>query len=86
MLGGYFATSGLLVVYVALTGLRAGDTSALVVLGAAAVTSVGWMTVVNFLIRSHFRWVLLALDGLWAIGLLLAATAGTVKPGSTPMM
>lgn len=75
VLGGFIVTSGLLVAYVALTGLRDGDSAALVVLGLAALTSVGWMTVVNFLLRSHFRWVLLARAGLWVTGLLLAVLA-----------
>jgi hypothetical protein len=33
------------------------------------------MSAVNFMIRSDFKWALLALDGLWLLGLLLAAGA-----------
>jgi len=39
------------------------------------VTSVGWMTVVNFMIRSAFRWALLALSAMWAVGLLVGVAA-----------
>lgn len=41
-----------------------------VVLAIAGATSIGVMTVMNFAIRSDFRWVLLAACGLWvaAIG------------------
>lgn len=61
--------------YIAVTGLGAGDGSALAVLTVAGVTALGWMSVVNFMIRSDFRWALLVLDGVWGLGLLLAATA-----------
>ena len=36
-----------------------------VLIGGAA--SVGWMTVVNFVIRSDFKWFLLGLSLLWAV-------------------
>lgn len=72
VLGGYMATTGGLVVYVANVGLRHGDAGALLVLAVAGVTSLGWMSAVNFMIHSSFKWVLLGLDGLWALGLFLA--------------
>ena len=75
VMGGYIATTGILVVYVAVTGLVTGDGSALAVLTVAGVTSLGWMSVVNFMIRSDFRWALLVLDGVRGLGLLLTATA-----------
>ena len=75
VLGAYIATTGLLVVYVAVTGIRTGNTGAIAVLAVAGVTSVGWMSAVNFMIRSDFRWALLALDAIWALGLLMAVTA-----------
>jgi hypothetical protein len=75
VLGGYIATTGVLVVYIASTGVRTGNAGALAVLAVAGVTSLGWMSAVNFMIRSDFKWALLALDGLWLLGLLLAAGA-----------
>jgi RsiW-degrading membrane proteinase PrsW (M82 family) len=75
VLGGYIATTGLVVMYLARTELRTGNPSALAILVLAGVTSVGWMTAVNFMLRSDFRWALLALDGVWALGLVLAAGA-----------
>ena len=75
VMGGYIAATGVLVVYVADTGVRSGDAGALVVLAVAGVTSLGWMTAVNFMIRSAFRWVLLGLDGIWALGLLMGLMA-----------
>jgi len=73
VLGGFAATSGLLVLYVANTGLRSGSAGALAVLAMAGVMSLGWMTVVNFLLESDFRWALLGFAVVWALGLLLAA-------------
>lgn len=75
VLGGYVATTGFLVVYVASTGVRSGDAGALAVLAVAGLTSLGWMTVVNFMIRSAFRWALLVLAGVWVLGLLIAVAA-----------
>jgi len=75
VLGGYIATTGLLVAYLANTGLRSGSAGALAVLTVSWLTSLGWMSVVNFLIRSDFRWALLSLDLVWALGLMLAVTA-----------
>lgn len=74
VIGGYIATTGLLVIYIANTGVRSGAVGAIVVLAVAGITSIGWMTAVNFMIRSDFRWALLGLAGLWASGLILAIT------------
>ena len=75
VLGGFAATTGILVVYVARTSVSTSGAGGLVVLTAAGVTSVGWMTVVNFMIRSAFRWALLALAAMWAVGLLVGVAA-----------
>ena len=75
VLGAFVATTGLLVVYVAATGVRAGEVGAIVVLALAGVTSVGLMVAVNFALRSDFRWALLGLAVLWGSGVSLAVTA-----------
>ena len=75
VLGGYIATAGILVVYLADTGVRTGSPVAIAVLAMAGVTSIGWMSAVNFMIRSDFRWALLGLGGLWLLGLILAVAA-----------
>lgn len=75
VLGGYVATTGILVAYVSNIGVRTGSAGALVVIAVAGVTSAGWMSAVNFMIRSDFRWALLGLDGVWLLGVLLAAAA-----------
>lgn len=78
VLGGYIAATGILVVYIASTGVRTGSASALAVVAVAGAMSVGWMSAVNVMLRSEFRWVLLGLDGVWVFGLLVAVL-GTVK-------
>jgi len=75
VLGGYVATTGVLVLYVTNTGLRTGSSGALAVLAVAGTMSVALMSAVNFLIRSDFRWALLFLALVWAAGLLLALAA-----------
>mgnify|MGYP003623085260 CR=1 FL=1 len=46
VLGGYSATTGILVVYVAKTGVRSGDPGAIAVVALSGVTSIGWMSAV----------------------------------------
>lgn len=75
VMGGYIATTGLLVIYIANTGVRGGTTAAIVVLAAAGIASIGWMIAVNFMIRSDFKWALLGLGGMWALGLIFATAA-----------
>lgn len=75
VLGGFIAATGVLVVYVASAGEPTRDAGALAVLAVAGVTSLGWMSVVNFMIGSDFKWALLALDGIWLFGLALAVAA-----------
>lgn len=75
VMGGYIASTGALVTYIATTGIRSGATGALAVVAVAGVTSIGWMTAVNFWIRSDFRWALLALSAVWALGIAVAVAA-----------
>jgi hypothetical protein len=66
VLGGYAVACGVLTVTIASTSFRRHDwVAGLAVLIAGAV-SIGWMVIVNFLIGSDFRWVLLVIALLWA--------------------
>jgi hypothetical protein len=58
-------------VTLAVTSFRQRSTLAAIgaLIGGAA--SIGWMAVVNFLIDSDFKWVLLAMALLWAASLVL---------------
>ena len=70
VLGGHTLTAGGLTIFIAATSVREGDSAVIIVLAITGATSIGLMTVVNFAIRSDFRWALLAASGLWvaAIG------------------
>ena len=71
VMGGYMFTTGLLTVYVALTAFRARAKGAAGIVALAGLASIGWMTVVNFIIASDFKWVLLAFVLPWAAALAL---------------
>lgn len=75
VMGGYIASTGVLVTYVANTALRSSGWGALIVLTVVWVTSIGWMALVNVLIRSAFKRPLLVLAALWGMALVLAVTA-----------
>ena len=75
VLGGHLVATGLLVAYVAHTGLRAGAGGALGILTLAWAASSGGMALVNVLLDSDFKWPLLVLAGLWGLALVLAALA-----------
>ena len=66
VMGGYILATGLLAITLGATAYREHRWEAAtgVLIGGAA--SVGWMTVVNFVIRSDFKWFLLGLSLLWA--------------------
>lgn len=75
VMGGYIASTGVLVTYLANTGLRSGAGSALIALALAWVTSIVWMAWVNVLLGSDFKRPLLALAGVWGLALVFAALA-----------
>lgn len=69
VMGGYVLATGVLTVTLAATSFRARNWGAGLgaLIGGAA--SIGWMTVVNFMIDSDFKWSLLAMASLWAASL-----------------
>jgi hypothetical protein len=70
-MGGYILATGTLGITLAVTSFRQhSPTAALgVLIGGAA--SIGGMTIVNFLINSDFKWVLLGMASVWAASLVL---------------
>jgi hypothetical protein len=72
VLGGHALTVGGLTIFVAATAVRQGEIAAVVALALAGATSIGLMAVVNFAIRSDFRWALLAACGLWVAAIAAA--------------
>jgi hypothetical protein len=71
VMGGYVLATGVLMVTLAVTSFRQHSTPAAIGALIGGVASIGWMAVVNFLIDSDFKWVLLAMALLWAVSLVL---------------
>ena len=75
VLGGYIATTGLMVIYVAFTAMHDQAPGVLPLLSAAGIMSIGLMAVVNVSLRSEFKRPLLLLACVWAAAMLLDAIA-----------
>ena len=71
VMGGYIFTTGLLTVYVALTAFRSRARGAASVVAVSGLASIGLMVVVNFVIASDFRWLILSFALPWAVALAL---------------
>ena len=71
VMGGYMFTTGLLTCYVAVTAFRARVRGVALVVAFAGLTSIGLMAVVNFIIASDFRWLILSFVLPWALALAL---------------
>jgi hypothetical protein len=82
-LGGYVLATGILMVTLAATSFRQHSLTAALGALVGGAASIGWMAVVNFLIGSDFKWVLLGMALVWAFSLglfrweLLRRRAGT---------
>ena len=71
VMGGYIFTTGLLTIFISLTSFRKRLPGAFSIIALAGITSIGSMTVVNFMIGSDFKWVLLIFTLPWIIALIL---------------
>ncbi|MEO6541638.1 MAG: hypothetical protein ABIN74_11620 [Ferruginibacter sp.] len=71
IMGGYIFTTGLLTMYVAQTSFRTRTQGAFVIVALAGIPSIGSMAIVNFIIQSDFKWVLLAFTIPWIVSLIL---------------
>lgn len=71
VMGGYIFTTGLLIVFISFTSFRDRLRGAFNIVALAGISSIGSMTVANFIINSDFRWVLLTFTLPWAIALIL---------------
>jgi hypothetical protein len=71
VLGGYIFTSGLLTTYIANTSFRKRLNGAFAIVTMAGISSIGFMTAVNFMIDSDFKWFLLTFTVPWVIALVL---------------
>ena len=71
VMGGYIFTTGLLIMYVAKTTFRTRTKGGFIIVLIAGLTSIGSMTMVNFMLQSDFKWVLLAFTIPWFLALIL---------------
>lgn len=71
VVGGYILTTGVFTLFVARTSFRKRLHGVAVLVALAGLTSVGWMTIVNFIIESDFKWLLLGLAVLWGVSITL---------------
>ena len=70
-MGGYIFTTGLLTIHVAQTSFRTRTPGAFIMVSIAGITSISSMTIINFILQSDFKWVLLAFTLPWFIALIL---------------
>lgn len=71
VMGGFVFTTGVLIIYISLTSFRQRQPAAFMIAALTGITSIGLMTVVNFIIGSDFRWVLLIFTLPWLSALIL---------------
>ena len=70
-MGGYIFTTGSLIVFISFTSFRKRMSTVFGLIVLAGISSIGLMTVVNFMIRSDFKWLLLVFNIPWLIALIL---------------
>ena len=71
VMGGYIFTVGLLTIYIAFSSFQERTRVAFPIIAVAGLSSIGWMTIVNFIINSDFKWLLLMSALVWAAALIL---------------
>jgi hypothetical protein len=81
VMGGYMMATGVLALTLAVTAFRQRSSWALAGALVAGLASIGWMTAVNFMINSDFKWVLLGFALIWAAS--IAAYAAEARRADT---
>jgi hypothetical protein len=71
VMGGYIITSGVLTAFIALTSFRLRTNGAFSIVLISGISSIGLMALVNFILNSDFKWVLLTFTLPWLIALIL---------------
>ena len=71
VMGCYIFITGLLIVFISFTSFRIRQRGAFSIVALTGISSIGSMTVVNFIIGSDFKWLLLIFTLPWAIALIL---------------
>lgn len=71
VMGGYIFTTGSLILFISFTSFRTRVRGAFCIVALAGISSIGLMTVVNFMIDSEFKWFLFVFALSWTIALIL---------------
>ena len=71
VMGGYIFTTGLLIIFISFTSFRNRLHGVFSIVTLAGISSIGSMMVVNFMIGSDFKWILLAFALPWVFALIL---------------
>ena len=71
VMGCYIFTTGLLTIFMAFTSFRTRTRGAYGIVALSGISSIGAMTVVNFMIGSDFKWILLIFILPWLMALIL---------------
>ena len=72
VMGGFMFATGLLTSYIGSVITSHSTRNTRLVLALASLTSIGWMSTVNFMIDSDFKWLLLAFNLPWILGLIVS--------------
>ena len=83
VMGGYILATGVLAMTLALTSFREHRSGAALGVLIGGIASIGWMTIVNFMINSDFKWVLFCMAFIWAASLILFMTEHLAGKSST---
>lgn len=71
VMGGFMVSTGILTCFIALTGFRQRIRGSAAAAALSGLSSIGLMVVVNFIIHSDFKWLLLAFSTPWLASLWL---------------
>jgi hypothetical protein len=71
VMGSYIFTTGLLIIFISQTSFRTRTQETFYMIALAGVSSIGSMTVINFMIGSDFKWMLLLFTVPWIVSLTL---------------
>lgn len=72
VMGGFMFATGLMIIYIGSMVSSHSTRNARLVVALASLTSIGWMSIVNFMIDSDFKWLLLAFNLPWVLALILS--------------
>ena len=69
VMGGYIFSTGILLINVAYTSFKNRIPSSFLLVCIVGLTSIVSMTIINFIINSDFKWILLAFNVPWFLAL-----------------